>query len=239
MNKAMKTGLLAAAISLSAPFAAMAGEESSNPLPGTFVGNVAIVSDYVFRGVTQTTNNMTVQGGFDWDTGAGFHFGTWASGVNFADGNAATSELDLYGGYGGSIDNFTYDLGFIYYWYPGAPGARNYNLWEVYGKAGYNFGPAAFTASVNYTPDNFGATGDATYVAGVLSVPIVDKFSVSAGAGYWMLTNGLKDQTDWNIGATLKVYDWFDIDARYYDSDVSFLGNLADDRFVVKFSRAF
>ena len=116
MNKAMKTGLLAAAISLSAPFAAMAGEESSNPLPGTFVGNVAIVSDYVFRGVTQTTNNMTVQGGFDWDTGAGFHFGTWASGVNFADGNAATSELDLYGGYGGSMHMLDVERHFLGGW---------------------------------------------------------------------------------------------------------------------------
>ena len=238
MNKALKTGLFAAAITMTAPFAAFA-EESTNPLPGTVTGNIAIVSDYVFRGVTQTTGNAAVQGGLDWDTGAGFHFGTWASSLNFADGNKATTELDLYGGYGGKIDNFSYDVGFTYYWYPGAPKASNYDLWEVYGKAGYDFGAAALSAGVAYTPDNFGATGDATYLNLGLSIPIVDMFSISANAGYWMLTKGFKDQTDWNIGATLKVYNWFDIDARYYDSDVSFLGNLADDRFVVKFSRAF
>ena len=101
MNTALKTGLFAAAFSITAPFAVFA-EESSNPLPGTVTGNVAIVSDYVFRGVTQTTNNAAIQGGLDWDTGAGFHFGTWASSINFNDGNKATTEVDLYGGYGGA-----------------------------------------------------------------------------------------------------------------------------------------
>lgn len=238
MNTALKTGLLAAAMTLSTPFVAFA-EESSNPLPGTVTGNIAITNNYIFRGVSQTFNNAAVQGGLDWDTGMGFHAGTWASSVNFNDGNAATTELDLYAGYGGKVDNFSYDLGFTYYWYPGAPGALNYNLWEVYGKAGYDFGVASLTAYVAYTPENFGNTGDATYTNLSFGIPVADMFSVSGGVGYWMLTNGFKDQTDWNVGATLKVYDWLDIDARYYDSDVSFLGNLADDKFVVKFSRAF
>ena len=238
MKTALKTGLLVAAISLAAPFAASA-EESTNPLPGTVTGNVALVSDYMFRGVSQTSNNAAVQGGLDWDTGAGFHFGTWGSSVNFADGNRATTEVDLYGGYAGKVDNFSYDVGFTFYWYPGAPGSLNYNLWEVYGKVGYDFGAAAVSTGIAYTPDNFGATGDATYLNLGLSIPVVDKLSISANAGYWMLTNGFKDQTDWNIGATLKVYDWFDIDARYYDSDVHFLGKLADDKFVVKVSRTF
>jgi uncharacterized protein (TIGR02001 family) len=230
-----KTAMLAAAMSLT-PFAASAQD---NPLPGSVTGNVAIVSDYMFRGISQTSNNAAVQGGLDWDTGMGFHFGTWASSVNFNDGNGATTELDLYGGYGGSIGNFSYDVGFTYYWYPGAPGAANYDLWEVYGKAGYDFGVASTTAYIAYTPDNFGATGDATYANLSFGIPIVDTLSISGGVGYWMLTQGFKDQTDWNVGATLSVYDWFDIDARYYDSDISFLGSLADDKFVVKFSRAF
>lgn len=74
MNTAIKTGLLAAAISLS-PFAAFA-EESSNPLPGTFSGNIALTNNYIFRGVTQTAHDAAIQGGLDWDTGMGLHFGT-------------------------------------------------------------------------------------------------------------------------------------------------------------------
>ena len=235
MSLSTKAAVFAAAVA-AMPLTAVAQD---NPLPGSVSGNVALVSDYVFRGVSQTSNEVAVQGGFDWDTGAGFHFGVWGSSLNFADANAATTEVDLYGGYGGTIDNFSYDVGFIYYWYPGAPGALNYDLWEVYGKAGYDFGPAALTAGVAYTPDNFGSTGDATYFNALLSVPLMDVFSISSGVGYWALTNGIKDQVDWNAGATLSVYDWFDIDARYYDSDVTSLGNLADERFVLKISRAF
>jgi len=237
VNTSIKTGLVAAAMSLT-PFAAVA-EESSSPLPGEFSGNVAIVSDYIFRGVSQTTNNAAIQGGLDWDTGMGFHFGVWASSLNFSDGNAATTEVDLYGGYGGTIDNFSYDVGFTYYWYPGAPGALNYDLWELYGKAGYDFGVASVEAGVSWTPDNFGASGDATYISASLTVPVVDMLSVSGGVGYYAFSRGAKDQTDWNVGATLSVYDWFDIDARYYDTDNKALGNIADDRFVVSISRAF
>ncbi len=234
----MKTGLLTAALSLAAPLTAFA-QESSSPLLGTVSGNVAIVSDYVFRGISQTSNNAAIQGGLDWDSGAGLYLGTWASSLNFGDANAATTEVDLYGGYAGAIDNFSYDLGVIFYWYPGARGALNYNLWEVYGKSGYDFGVADISAGIAYTPDNFGATGDATYLNAGLNIPITDMLSVSAAMGYWMLTQGAKDQTDWNIGATMSVYDWFDIDARYYDSDISFLGKFADNRFVVSISRSF
>ncbi len=234
----MKTNFKVLAVAALAPWAASAGE-AINPLPGNVTGNIAFVNDYVFRGISQTSNEPAVQGGFDWDTGMGLHFGAWASSLNFNDANDATTEIDVYGGYGGKIDNLSYDVGFTYYWYPGASSARQYDLWEVYGKLGYDFGVASVTGGVAYTPDNFGATGVATYINSVVTVPVLEKLSVSIGAGHWLLTQGFKDQTDWNVGATVKVYDWFDVDVRYSDSDVSFLGNLADDRVIVKVSRAF
>lgn len=239
MNKALKTGLLAAAMSLSVPFAAFAEDAPASPMPGTLTGNVALTNDYIFRGVTQSSHNAAVQGGLDWDTGMGFHFGTWGSSLNFADGNGATTEVDLYGGYGGKIENFSYDLGGIFYWYPGAPKAAHYNLWEVYGKAGYDFGIAALTLGVNYTPENFGKTGDATYLSSVISIPIVPEFGLSIGADYYMLTKGIHDYADWNLGGTLHVPTWFDVDLRYYNTDAHYLGKLADDRFVVSIKRTF
>ena len=59
-----------------------------------------------------------------------------------------------------------------------------------------------------------------------------------AGAGYSAL-EGVKNYTDWNIGGTLNVPEWFSLDLRYYDSDLRSAGGFADDRFVVKISRAF
>lgn len=227
-------GLLGAVFMVAAPFAAHAQDSA---LPGTFTGNVALTSDYVFRGVTQTLQDPAIQGGLDWDSGAGFYVGTWASSIEF--GDDASMELDLYGGYRGTIDNFSYDVGFLYYAYPGAS-ASGYEFWEVYGKAGYNFGPAALTLGVNYTPDNFGPANNdqSIYYSSLLSVPVGDMFTLSAGADYSAL-EGVKNYADWNIGGTINIPEWFSLDLRYYDTDLHSAGNLADDRFVVKISRAF
>jgi uncharacterized protein (TIGR02001 family) len=232
---------LVALASLS-PFAAVA-QESSNPLPGSFTGNVALTNDYIFRGVTQTAHEAAIQGGLDWDTGMGFHFGTWASSLNFKDGNNATTEIDLYAGYGGAVGNFSYDVGFTYYWYPGSTNAAQYNFWEMYGKAGYDFGVASVGGYVAFTPANTITNLDATYTQATVTVPVIPQLSISGNLGYYFL-EGLKDPTDWNIGATLSVYDWFDVDARYYDTDVNnncLVGTIqyCDARFVVKVSRAF
>jgi len=243
VHTTIKTGLLAAAIGLTAiPMAAFAEEESSNPLPGSVTGNIAIVNDYVFRGISQTTENAAVQGGLDYDSGVGIYLGTWLSSLNFNDGNNATTEVDLYGGYRGAIDAFTYDVGFLYYWYPGATNAAGYDFWEIYAKAGYNFGPAALTVGAAWSPDNTGAANDDSeaYFNSVLSIPVVDLLTVSGGIGYQYIEGAGNDYIDWNVGATVKVYDWFDIDARYIDTDVAGgCGGICDSRFVVKISRAF
>lgn len=214
-------------------------------LPGTFTGNIALTSDYVFRGLSQSWNNPAVQGGVDWDTGAGFHFGLWGSSVNFKDVTAGTMETDLYGGYAGKLGTrLSYDVGFIYYWYPGAAKALNYDLWEVYGKGTYDFGPAALNFGVNYTPDNFGATGTAVYFATGLAVPITDKLSLTGALGYWDLKAPSANAVDWNAGARLNINDWFTVDARYYDTNIAGACPLAGKKTcgakgVVSISRSF
>lgn len=233
--RARFVGLLGAALTATAPVAAVAQDSA---MPGTFTGNVAIVSDYVFRGVTQTNQDFAIQGGLDWDSGAGFYVGTWGSSLEF--GDDASLELDMYAGYRGTVDDFTYDVGFLYYMYPGAS-VSGYDFWEVYGKAGYNFGPASATVGINYTPDNFGVTNkDASvYYSGVISAPVGEMFSISAGIGYSAL-EGAANYADWNVGGTFNIPGWFSLDARYYDTDYEpVCGTFCDERFVVKISRAF
>ncbi|MCF6330521.1 MAG: TorF family putative porin [Sulfurimonas sp.] len=94
--------------------------------------NVAMTSNYVWRGMTQTNDNMATQGGFDLDY-KGAYFGAWGSNISHAEG----VELDLYAGYMGKILNFSYDAGFILYAYPNAVDANNFG--EVYMGAGYDF----------------------------------------------------------------------------------------------------
>ncbi len=63
-------------------------------------GNAAFTSNYIWRGVTQTTDQAAGQGGVDWGFGSGFYVGTWVSNVDFS-GLGDGYEMDVYAGCGG------------------------------------------------------------------------------------------------------------------------------------------
>ena len=142
----MKKLLIASAVAsaLAAPFAAMAAETS----PHTFVGNASLVSQYIFRGLSQTNGKPAIQGGLDYSHASGFYAGTWLSNISwFTDQNANTKsapislaspgsvgfpyapnqsntaslEWDFYGGFKNSFGggDWNYDVGLIEYYYPG------------------------------------------------------------------------------------------------------------------------
>ena len=95
-------------------------------VPSVYAGvsaNVSLASNYVWRGVSQTGDELAVQGGFDVSSESGLYAGVWGSNVNFNDG--AGNEFDVYGGY--ANDNF--DVGFIQYQYPGG---TDLDFTEVY-----------------------------------------------------------------------------------------------------------
>ena len=130
--------------------------QSEHPI----AGNLALVSDYRFRGVSQTYNQPAVQGGFDYGSSAGLYGSAWGSNVSgnqFL--NGASLELDLYGGYRLTAGQVGLDLGMQYYWYPSArynidPG-NDYNTAEVYLGARYDH----FSAKYSYALTNlFGMT---------------------------------------------------------------------------------
>ena len=89
--------------------------------PYTLSANVFLVSDYFFRGITQTWGKPAVQGGFDFVHDSGIYLGTWASNVSGNQFPGGSLEWDLYGGYNYKInDDFTIGAGVLYYYYPGA-----------------------------------------------------------------------------------------------------------------------
>lgn len=110
--------------------------------PQPLSGNVALVGDYRFRGISQTYTQPAVQAGVEYDLKNGVYGGTWGSNVSgnqFL--NGASLELDLYGGYRRSYGKLGLDLGAQYYWYPSArynitPG-DHYNTLEAYLSAHY------------------------------------------------------------------------------------------------------
>lgn len=135
--------------------------------PHTFTGNVSVVSDYRFRGISQTYKLPALQGGFDYSHASGFYVGNWnssVSGLSFP--NGASLEMDLYGGWKTEFANGVgLDIGGLYYYYPGSyystangNNKPKYNNFELYAGLSYKWLSAKYSYA---TTDYFGATGSA------------------------------------------------------------------------------
>jgi uncharacterized protein (TIGR02001 family) len=144
----MKAILFASALASAAatvPTAALAQAPAS---PHTVTGNMAIVSDYRFRGISQTfaegfDAGPAIQGGIDYSHASGFYLGNWNSNVSGNQyPNGSSIEMDFYGGWKGAWGDWGLDIGTIYYLYPGAKFrgtdqngnsfSQTVNHWEVY-----------------------------------------------------------------------------------------------------------
>src|SRR5690242_7047650 len=106
----MKRTILAAsvALALAAPGITLAQQSTS---AHTFTGNATLVSDYRFRGISQTFKLPAIQGGFDYAHASGFYIGNWNSSVSgLSYPNGAGLEMDLYAGYKKTIGDFGFDV---------------------------------------------------------------------------------------------------------------------------------
>ncbi|MDE2272471.1 MAG: TorF family putative porin [Xanthomonadaceae bacterium] len=83
-------------------------------------GNAALVSDYVFRGLSQTWGQPALQGGVDVDAGR-WHVGAWTSNVSRNSYPGGGMELDLFGDVGlFAHGDWSARAGLYGYFYPGA-----------------------------------------------------------------------------------------------------------------------
>jgi uncharacterized protein (TIGR02001 family) len=71
--------------------------------------NIGWVSEYIFRGLYQEDSSAFA--GLDYESDNGFYIGTWGADVGQG------LETDLYFGYGGGSDNFSWSVGFTGYYY--------------------------------------------------------------------------------------------------------------------------
>lgn len=202
---------------------------------GSVSAEVAITSNYMFRGLTQTDNSPAIQGGlgftraFEISPGYTMHVSgnVWASNVNFKDGDEASIELDYSGAIGITHGPLTAEALLIYYTYPGASRALKYDFVEYGAALTYDAGFASLTGTYLYSPDFFGGIGSAHYVAADLSVPLPYKFSVDGHVGHSSFRQtGARDYVDWSIGVSRPVYG-VDLSLAYVDNDLpGRLGNV-------------
>jgi len=215
-------------------------------------------SDYVFRGISQTDNDPTIQGSLGFEYGM-FYAGAWASGLDWGADSDAQLEVDWYGGVKpvwkhSPLGEVSFDFGVIYYTYPGLsdPGAE---IDYVELKAGYSL-PSPFIKNLTtggtfyWSPDYSGEVGNVWTSESTASyaLPKVWVFdpTVSGLLGYQKgnssdgFNNGAKDHYYyWNAGLTLAVEN-LSFDFRYWDTDLDpvdggLCGNATlqcDERFV-------
>ena len=117
--------------------------------------NVALTSNYVWRGMTQTGNAPAIQGGID-ASYKGLYIGLWASSYESTD---ASSEFDVYFGYSSEIGALSYDIGFIEYMYPNSSDESNQG--EAYLNIGYDFDILSVSATYYMGIDTHNVSNEA------------------------------------------------------------------------------
>ncbi|WP_240636030.1 TorF family putative porin [Caldimonas tepidiphila] len=169
-------------------------------------GNVALTTNYKFRGQDQGNNKPAVQGGFDLSHG-GFYLGNWNSSVGSLMNAASGLEADVYGGYKGELSGVGYDVGVLRYQYPGNSVA---NTTELYGAVSYGMVSAKYSHTVS--KEYFGITeGRSTgYLDLAANYELVPGLTLNAHLGFTNFASDAeranpllaKDYTDYKLGAT-------------------------------------
>ncbi|TXS94233.1 hypothetical protein FV139_11610 [Parahaliea maris] len=231
----------AAAVLLSGVSSAMAAPEIS--------ANVTLTSDYRFRGISQSNDDIAIQGGFDLGFDNGIYIGTWGSSVDFltADGEGVDGslELDYYVGWAMETESGVgIDVGYLYYDYPGDDGLEG-DFQEIYGSVSF----WDITLGIAYSDDYYAETEKFFYYSGDYSLGLGENLSLDLHIGYndldqdgGYLSDGADSYIDYSVGLTASYWavDWSlawvgtDLDGEEYFG----LDDLVDDTLVFSVSKS-
>ena len=200
----LKTYILPAALAFSALVGVVTEAQAQ------VSANVALVSDYKFRGISQSNENPAIQGGFDYGFENGFYLGTWGSTVDFdstGDFNGSL-ELDVYGGWGTDIgENSSIDLGYIYYAYPGDDNGLDGDYQEFYA----NYGWRDLSLGVAYSDDYYGGSGKFWYLQANYDWAFAEDWTLALHVGYndfdedVFLSSDKGNYTDYSVGVSWSI----------------------------------
>jgi uncharacterized protein (TIGR02001 family) len=143
-STALRWALLASGV-------AIAVQASAQAAAPAWSFNAAVVSDYRYRGISQTRLRPALQAGAEYARPGGLYVGTFASTIRWIkdSGGDAGAEVDLYGGYRFTAGPIGLDAGLLRYFYPGSDLAVNPDTTEAYLAA--TWGPATLKYSHSTT----------------------------------------------------------------------------------------
>jgi uncharacterized protein (TIGR02001 family) len=237
--------LLAGSMLTAVPAFAQDEEEASSPI--SVSGNVAVTTDYRFRGVSLSGGDFAVQGGIDFGHESGFYLGTWGSSI--AGGSPyGELELDVYAGWSGDVaEGVTVDVGLLYYLYPtgDVPGFDT-DYFEPYASVAFTLGPVGGTLGAAYAWDQDSLGGsDNLYIytdwsLGVPQTPL----SFSAHLGYTdgvlapPFLAGTADDSglDWSLGVSAPIIGGLTGSLMYVGVEGPSIDGFTDDAIVATLS---
>ena len=230
----MHKSVLVASIAAMFAMPGIAGAQQAAPAaeaksPHTITGNMTLITDYRFRGISQTFGKPAIQGGFDYSHASGFYAGNWNSNVSetagYPNGNI---EMDFYGGWKNTFGDYGLDLGALYYYYPGsmkggsgtvgavtnpntgrtATGSGNVNNTELYVGGSWKW----LTLKYNYAiSDYFSMPGtkNSGYLDLSATYDLGGGWGINGHVGKLSVKNAaLASYTDYKIGATKDISGW-------------------------------
>ena len=196
----------------------------------TVNGGATLVSDYRFRGISQTDKRPAIQGTFTVAHESGLYGTVWGSSIDDNVAAGSDQEIDFILGYRKTFGGTTIDTGVLYYYYPGS-GGGNTDFVEPFVSVAHAFGPVTAKATANYAPSQSALTigngkEDNLYLAADLSAAVADTgVSVSAHLGHSFgpsyLTIG-DEYTDWGLGLGYTV-SALTFGLNYVDTDGTFI----------------
>lgn len=186
-------------------------------------------SNYVFRGRTQTDENVAIQGGFNVSHASGLYANLWGSNVDFGETTTPTDdqahvEIDYSLGYTQNLPSGTrYGTGVTYYTYPGAGSDLNYDFYELTLALGYKQKDTLFGFSYAFSPEFSGDAGKTHYFRLDFGYTVPRGLGFNAHVGHQTFSAekvASSDYTDYGISLAYPIKNYFDISVGYTDTDL-------------------
>ncbi len=219
--------ILAGAALLSPVLNAWAADAPSSQVSGS----VAVVNDYLFRGLSQTNRQPAVQPGIEYDNASGWYLGVWGSNISWlSDGSTTVApissslEVDVYGGYRGSFSgDWSYDVGLYEYAYPGnyPAGFTSPYTTEAYASLGWKGVSLKYSSTLTNLFGFPNSTGSG-YVDLSWNVEFSPGWTFNSHVGHQTVANTSGfDYTDWKIGVTKAFANGYSVALGYYDTNAA------------------
>jgi len=248
MKTIQKTAVALAVSGLFATAAfAQTAPAAEAPEASPITANVTVVSDYRYRGISQSNMKPAIQGGFDYAHESGLYIGNWNSSISWVGdlnpGVSAPIEMDFYGGFKKELiaPGFASDIGVLQYAFPTSGNLTyvNPNTTELYAAQNFTFGPVTgflkFSYSVTNTFGNANSSGSyypdltVNYDTGIwglaLNAHLGYQYIAGTPTGSATSNSSLYSYTDWKLGVTKDFGGGLSAAVSYIDTNAKTVGS--------------